>query len=353
VTNDFVDAAGALHRAEGLIEVRRYEQAASAASQAVAMDPNRSWGWCVLAQAQLGLGDNGGAADSARRAAAISPDNPTAHQLASVALGKLGRHGEAVRSAREAVRIAPDSWRALTRLAHALVPTALHPVYLTEAREIAGRARDLAPLEPFTHLTVGTVESAANNRDEAIQAYTRVLELDPQNAVAYNELARLHLRQSGGGFAPNHLARAINRFANAVQSAPEESVARHNVDVVVGIFLARACYLIFLAAWASTFVDHSGAAVARAVPVAVLLIPAVFAGIFVARLTPSLRRYLRRALVHPPHRLVATTAESCAVVLILATALTPKSDRPLFAVCAAGFALLARIVLYLGRVRAA
>ena len=38
---------------------------------------------------------------------------------------------------------------------------------------------------------------------------------------------------------------------------------------------------------------------------------------------------------------------------ILATALTPKSDRPLFAVCAAGFALLARIVLYLGRVRAA
>jgi Flp pilus assembly protein TadD len=349
MTSDSVDAAGALDRARALIQVRRYGDAVAIARQAVGVDPSDARPWCVLAEAQIGMGDNPGALVSARQAIALSPDSATAYQLASVALNGTGQDGEAVYTARQAVRLTPDSWSALTRLARALVPVAHHPRELSEARELAIRAREMAPMEPHSHLTVGAIEAAGDNREGAVAAYRRVLELDPDNHVAHNEIARLQLLENPRGFAPRSLATAVNHFATAVQSAPDSAVSRRNIDVVVGIFLARSAYLIFLSAWATFFLSGSSSTVARVIPILILVIPGVFASRFVTRLTPSLRVFIRRALLYPRHRLVAAAAEVAAIALVVAAALIWSKDRPGLAVIAVAAAVLARVALYIGR----
>jgi tetratricopeptide (TPR) repeat protein len=328
-----LDARGELLRAEALIELRRFDEAVVILSRAIGTDHDGPRGWCLLAQAQLGLGDYGAALQSAGRAAALAPDLEWAHRLASLALSRQGRHSEAVAAAREAVRLDPMSWRGLTRLAQALIPATKDR---SEALMTAQRARELAPLVPDTHIALGFVEAAAGHRREALAAYHKALEIDPDNTVAHNELARLHLRGSTAG----SLAKAATGFATAVRSDPRASVSRHNLDVAVGVFLARAAGLLLAAAIFARGFSHSGSVAFRIAPVALLLLPGVFVLRFGWRLSHELRRYLGRTVVYPRTRLVAVTAEALTVVLILIGAVASESVRPQLFDAALGFAVV-------------
>jgi Tfp pilus assembly protein PilF len=315
-----LDAWGEFRRAEALIELRRYDEAVAVLSRAIGADVEAPRGWCLLAQAQLGLGDPEAALQSAGRAVALAPDLEWIHRLASLAFSRLGRHGEAVAAAREAVRLDPGSWRGMTRLAQALIPATPDR---REARATAERARDLAPLVPDTHIAVGFVEAAAGHRKAAVAAYRKALELDPDNTVAHNELARLHLRAG----TPASLAKAAMGFATAVQTDPRASISRHNLDVAVGTFLARAAGLLLVAAILARGFGTSGTIGARVAPLALLFIPGVFVTRFALRLTRDLRHYLWRTVVHPRSRLVAVVAEAAAVALVVAGAVAPESVR--------------------------
>jgi tetratricopeptide (TPR) repeat protein len=344
-----LDATGELLRAEALIELRRFDEAVAVLTRAIGIDHNGPRGWCLLAQAQLGLGDHGAALQSTGQAAALAPDLEWTHRLASLALSRLGRHADAVAAAREAVRLDPMSWRGLTRLAQALIPATPDR---SEALMTAHRALELAPLVPDTHIALGFVEAAAGHRQAALAAYHKALEIDPDNTVAHNEVARLHLR---GGTAAS-LARAATGFATAVRSDPRASVSRHNLDVAVGVFLARAAGLLLAAAILARGFSYSGTVASRIGPVALLLLPGVFVVRFGWRLTHEVRRYLWRTVVHPRTRLVAVTAEGLTVVLILIGAVAPESVRPHLFDAALAFAVVslfspsgARSVRRLGR----
>jgi tetratricopeptide (TPR) repeat protein len=315
-----LDARAEFRRAEALIELRRFDEAVAVLVRAIGVDHDATRGWCLLAQAQLGLGDPGSALQSAGRAVSLAPDLEWAHRLASLAFSRLGRHGEAVAAAREAVRLDPGSWRGLTRLAQALIPATSDR---TEARVIAERAREVAPLVPDTHIAVGFVEAAAGNRKVALAAYHKALEIDPDNTVAHNELARLHLRAGTAG----SLAKAATGFATAVQTDPRASISRHNLDVAVGAFLARTSGLLLVASIIARGFGNSGSVAARIAPVVLLLVPGVFVLRFVVRLSGDLRRYLRRSVVHPRTRLIAVTAEVAAVALIVVGAFAPEGVR--------------------------
>jgi hypothetical protein len=193
----------------------------------------------------------------------------------------------------------------------------------SEARQTAERARDLAPLIPDTHIAVGFVEGASGHRTEAAAAYRKALELDPDNTIAHNELARLHLRRGTAG----GLAKAAMGFATAVQTDPRASISRHNLDIAVGIFLARAAGLLLAAAIIARSFGYSGTVASRVAPVAILLVPALFVMRFVWRLTNDLRRYLWRTVVHPRSRLIAVTAEVSTVVVILVGTFVPQGIR--------------------------
>jgi tetratricopeptide (TPR) repeat protein len=328
-----LDARSEFRRAEALIELRRFDEAMDVLARAISIDHDAPRGWCLLAQTQLGLGDPDAALQSAGRAVALAPDLEWVHRLASLAFSRLGRHDEAVAAAREAVRLDPGSWRGLTRLAQALIPATADRA---EARMTAERARDLAPLVPDTHIAVGFVEAAAGNRKVALEAYGKALEIDPDNTVAHNEIARLHLRSGTAG----NLAKAAMGFATAVQTDPRAAVSRHNLDIAVGTFLARAAGLLLVAAVIARGFGNSATVASRIAPIVLLLVPGLFVTRFVLRLTGELRRFLRRTVVHPRTRLIAVTAEALVVGLIIAGALAPESMRLHLFDAALGFAFV-------------
>jgi tetratricopeptide (TPR) repeat protein len=308
----------------------------------VSTHPDDAKGWVLMARAHLGLEDLNAALNAARRASAADPESASGHQLASLVLSRQQDHLPALREAQEAARLAPNWWGSMNRLAmaHVMAPWTTD---FTEAREAAARAIELAPMEPHAHVTAGSVELAAANLRGAKAAFERALELDPQDAVAHHELARLQLRSSGG------LARAATGFATAIRAAPGDSsskVSRRNLDLVVRIFLGRAAYLLFIASFfAAGGFGQTATTTSRLVPLAILLVPFGFVAWFVARLTPDLRRYLLRALTAPPLRVAAVASELAAVGCIVAASVVPQSARAAVGGAAFGLALVGRFCL--------
>lgn len=337
-----------LRRVSALIDLGRYDEAVRKVTEIIGRDPGQSRAWCLLAQAQIGIGNHGEALRAARQAVAVDPQNVDGYQFSSLAYSRMGRHHDAVEAARQAVRLEPSAWQTMARLAwaHAGNPQTSD---WSEARTAAARASQLGPESPGAHLAVAGVEAAAKNQNGARAAYEKVLSLDPQNAVAHNELARLNLQRAPGIANASVLARAATGFAAALQADPTATRSRRNLDLVVRVFLARAAYLLFLA----SYVDYigfgrSGSVVSRLVPLLILFVPTVFVLRFVGRLTPALRSHVRRSLIRPWPRLVAAVLEVSATLAIVAGVATPTSERPTFAGAAFGLALVGRIVLWWG-----
>lgn len=337
-----------LRRVAALIDLGRYDDAVRAATEIIGRNPGQPRAWCLLAQAQLGAGNLGAALHAAQQAVVVDPQGVDGYQFTSLAYSRMGRHHEAVQAARQAVHLAPSAWQTMARLAwaHAGNPRTTD---WNEARTAASRATELAPESPGAHLAVGGVEAAANNKKAARSAYEKVLSLDPQNPIAHNELARLNLRRGPGIANPGGLAKAATGFATALQADPTATASRRNLDLVVRVFLARAAYLLFLASYIDyRGFDRSGSVASRLIPLAILVVPAVFVARFVWRLTPTLQGYVRRSLVRPWPRLVATLLEGAAVLAIVVGSLAPTSLRPTLAGTAFALALVGRIVLWLG-----
>jgi tetratricopeptide (TPR) repeat protein len=335
----------ALVHAEALCDLRRYQEALALLSRAVASDPDNPRAWCLMARAQLGLRRHAEALQAANAAVALAPDYEWPHRLASIALEEQGNHWEAVRAAREAVRLAPHTWQAHVRLAHA----GIQAWGMDQARVAAERALTLAPGVADTHIAAAA--AAAGDRREAEAHLRRALAIEPDSAVAHNELARLHLRQAHAA-NPAGLARAAKGFATAVRSDPRASVSRHNLDVVVRAFLGRAAYGVWLGTYLIVRLDTNvGPAAARIAALALLAVLSLFVWGFVGRLTADLRRYLVRELLGRRLRLAAGL-DVLAVCCLLAG---PAAPIPLSVglLAAAPLAALAARVLLWREARAA
>ncbi len=320
----------ALERAEGLCELRRYEEALALLSRAVASDPDNPHAWCLMAQAQLGLYRYREALQAAETAIPLAPDEEWPHRLASVALEGLGNYVQAARAAKEAARLAPHTCRAWR---------------LDEARAGSDRALVLAPDEADVHVAAGTVAAAAGHRGEAETHFRRALAIEPDNAAAHNELARLHLKHAHAA-NPAGLARAAEGFATAVRSDPRAAVSRHNLDLVVREFLTRATYGIWLGTYLVARLGRViSPAVGRIVALVLLAILSLFVWGFVGRLTTDLRRYLVRVLLGRRLRLAAGLDVLAAGCLIAGLA-APSPLRPGLTIAAPVAALIARLLLW-------
>lgn len=325
-----------------LCELKRFDEALAVLGSVVAANPNESMAWCLIAQAQLGLGDHDAALRAAGSAATLTPEEEWPFRLASIALEKLGRQKESIRTAREAVRLNPHEWRTFTRLAMALSKS---KGQADEGLVAAQHAVALAPNEGSTHLAVGALSLQLGWYKDAEAAFRRALEIDPQSAAAHNELARLHLKASSFGQA-GALADAAEGFAGAVRADPRGATSRHNLDAVLRLFLVRVAYLVFLdAAVVQRILFPYASPGDRAVPLILLALPAAFAWRFVHGLTADLRRHLWRLLFHRKLR-VATALESIAVASVIAATFLPSSLHNLGVAVAGTSAILARILLY-------
>jgi len=330
-----------LKRAEALCDVGRFREAAKLIHSAVSRQPQEPEGWCLLARAELGAGNHEQALSAAETGVALEPDAEWPHRLRSSALLAMDRCVEAVEAARTTVRLQPGGWQAHACLARALAWTGRDG---NEAIEAGQCAVELAPLEPEAHLALGQASAAAGRRDLARHAFQRTLALDPQHAVAHNELAGLNLngRLPEG---PRALAEAVTGFATAVRTDPADAVLRYNLDITLRHFLVRIAHLVFIAAF---IVGRLGPVPpnevrVRLIPIALLAIPAVFGARFVLRLDQRLRRHLFEVITGPRLRLLAAT-ELLAVSCLAATALVPTGIRHPLALTAVVLALLGRIL---------
>ena len=306
-------------RARVLCDLKRFDDAVSVLTPLIARDPERCEAWCLLAQAQLGTRANSRALETATQAVRVGPDNEWAHRLKSIAHVRSNQYEEGIREAREAVRIAPHSWQCHIQLAQALVKTGDS---YAEARATADRARALAPLQAETHVTVAIVASAAGRRDDAESALREALALDPDNSNAHHELARLETnhRSIANAFG---LARAASGFADAVRLNPQGEVGRRNLDLVLWRFLRRVFLPIVIAAWLALQLTPPSVAT-RFMLLALVLIPVGFAAAFLTEVSPPVRTYLWREVVHGSVRLAAALQALAATALVVA-AFAPAS----------------------------
>lgn len=162
------EVARDLAQASVLLDLKRYDEAASLLARAVAAQPQDSRTWCLLAAAHLGAGRYEEAAAAASRAITLAPLDDGPYRLASIAQRHLGQITAAISSANQACKLAPDDWRAYACLAQAELATEAdflaqaesREAYFTAAERAAATAVRLAPDEPDAHFTAGLVSYA-------------------------------------------------------------------------------------------------------------------------------------------------------------------------------------------------
>jgi tetratricopeptide (TPR) repeat protein len=345
--------AVAIQRAAALCDLSRFRDAAQALERVIASDPGNASAWTLLARAQIGSREYEQALQSATTASSMAPENEWPHRLASIALTSLGRDREGAASARKAIGLAPHNYAGYMVLAQAL---ARNPYSHDQAEVAASKACELAPNEPSAYVTAGVIAAAAGRRDAAAERFHVALAIDPQNARALNELARLNIRRGGLANAnPRRLASAASGFAAAIRANPHSDIGRRNLDAVMGSFLALTAYFVSVNGFvAIQFAQRDAASTGiagRIIPLALLAIPAGFALLFVLRLPADLRPYLLETLSTRRNAL-ASALEAIAIVALIASCLVPDGTRPALAVVAIVAAVLGRIALWRGRKRA-
>jgi tetratricopeptide (TPR) repeat protein len=307
------DAGRALARIRALSDLGRFDEAASLASAATATWPDDGRAWCSLSWALLNLGQFDKALQAAQRATAVQPELDWAHRLVALAYSRKRRPAQAVPAAREAVRLAPDSYRAYTVLAQAL---ALDRASAEEALEAARTAIRMAPDQLDAYLTLGQVALQVGRTEDAEQAYTFVLQLDPDNAIALNNLTVARQRRP---VSPWHMADIAAGFAQASAADPRRDLVRLNVDATMLVVLAQNSLLLALAGlttWLVSVVTTSR--LGLLLPLAILALTLVRDVLFVGLLPSAVRRYLPR-FARQGWAAGTLALEALAVVLLAST----------------------------------
>lgn len=165
-------------------------------------------------------------------ALALRPDYPEAHYNLGTALERLGRRDEAAAAYRRVLEIDPGQPRALQRLAVLRHDQASALVEEGLAHEAAGRMadaehayREAARLDGSRELiprALGRVLHRVGRHDEAIEAYSRALAIEPRSFEAHNDLGVL-LAQRGD------LVVAARHFEAAASIRPDAEGARANL----------------------------------------------------------------------------------------------------------------------------
>lgn len=219
--------------AERLLSLNRPREATDLARRCVAADPDSGPALLVLARALDDLEQHDEAVSAARRAVSLMPDSAHAHVVHSVTLIGAKDADGAVAAAQHAVGLAPWQWNTHYSLAHAMI-SGRRPRY-RDAYDVAVHAVGLAPNEPDPHNLVGLCLDRLGNSEGARVAYQNALRLDPEHAIAMNNLATVDLDAG-------RLGRAAQGLRRTLGIDPQARLSQRNLDLVV----VKGCHRLFL-----------------------------------------------------------------------------------------------------------
>lgn len=198
---------------------------------------------CLAAQAQVGLDDPARALDYARRASQLNPHSDWPVRLQTIAHRDLGHSYDAQQLSRQSVLINPANWQTHLLVANAdLAARSVNHHSLAAAR----KSRELAPAEPETHIVVGQVALDLGLKKEAVQAFERALQMAPDNAVARHELARAQLRRGRVG-------RALDGFLATGRLDPTIRQVRANLHNIIARVIQLLHYVVLAGCLLSPF----------------------------------------------------------------------------------------------------
>lgn len=207
----------ALARLRSLAAAGRYDDLETAARRAISENAGPvAIGY--LAQALLHSNRPIEAAQAAHAFASADPTSDWALRLLAVAQSKVGRHKAANETARRAIAMRPDA--VAPRLT--AVSCSLAAKDVASARALADSCLEMAPDDTEVWATKGQVHDAANEPDEAEAAYRKALSVDPENAVALNNLGRIVLKRRRSW-------EAMDLFDRAAKADPRLEAPRKNL----------------------------------------------------------------------------------------------------------------------------
>ena len=127
------------------------------------------------------------------------PDDPNLKLILGHIYKRLGKDTDAVKAYQRAVELAPDNYYPHFALGQAYAGLLQHEnaiSALKQASALAEKTQDATPEEMTTiYKALGRAYFRRDIVDEAISAWTKIAELDPQNIFARTELADLFIEQ--------------------------------------------------------------------------------------------------------------------------------------------------------------
>jgi tetratricopeptide (TPR) repeat protein len=229
------------HRADSLNILGRHDQALGVVGPALAADPHDVGLLVQAAIAQAGLHRLDEALRLLYSAAAADPGSSRVHRIISFVALERGLVDQAVQAAYRATQLSPFDPYAHAQLARACARQGNRDY----AMMAASRAIELAPDLADSHLAMSDVrfpDGAKPAKADLKVAEThllRALQIEPGNAAALNDLARVHL-------ALGHQVKAAGHLASAVRADPMTPVMQQNMDVVFIGLIARAHWVLFV-----------------------------------------------------------------------------------------------------------
>ncbi len=249
-------------RADSLNVLGRHDQALAVVGPALAGSPQDVGLLVQAAIAQVGLQRPHEALRLLRSAAAADPSSSRVHRILSFVELERGAVAEAVQAAYRATQLSPFDPYAHAQLARSCARQGNRDCAIMAA----SRAIELAPDLADSHIAMADVrfpEGAKPPRADLRLAEThllRALQIEPVNAAALNDLARVQL-------AMGHQVRAAGHLASAVRADPMTTVMQHNMDIVFIGLIARAHWVLFVMWFVSRQVSRAeGSEAPRWVP---------------------------------------------------------------------------------------
>lgn len=208
-------------RAEGALQLSRWDDAAREAALMIAAEPEDSTGYAMLSRAHLGKEEYGEALKLAEAGLVHDPDREWLHRLRCHALRLQGRLAEALEAADTSVRLLPDAAES-----HAVRGKVLAGLKRPREAEAAyGKALELDPDDADLHRDLGDL-FLKSDPAKAEACYRRSLAIDASDAVTLNNLGAALNRQK----RPDEAALA---FKSAILADPTLQVAKQNAHSTI------------------------------------------------------------------------------------------------------------------------
>jgi Flp pilus assembly protein TadD len=230
-----------------LLDLSRYAEAETSARDLLGSDPESATLHRLLAAALIGLDRPAEAVEEARVACRIAPGDPSCLTTLSRAAIEHGDVPLGLSAAQHAVTLAPHSAATHFSMCQALLASGSTASALSAADEVVR----LAPAAASSHNLRGICLERAGRRTEARAEYRQALALDPQHALAINNLAAMDVLRNP--------LRAAQGFTAAAAVDPQQRIVQRNLVVATHNFVYQLRWVVLAGGLVEVALAYGGA----------------------------------------------------------------------------------------------